>query len=53
MHGTLIDRILWAVAYVGLGVFCSVVALDQFGTAWTMALGDAHPGERSDHVADY
>lgn len=39
MHNTFIGRALSTVAHIGLGVFWSVVALNQFGTAWDAALG--------------
>jgi hypothetical protein len=39
----------WTVAYVGLGIFWSVVAMQQFGTAWPQ-LSD---GRKSDHGAVY
>jgi len=45
--GTLMSRIAWTLAHVGLGVFWSVVAMQQFGTAWSAAHGNVHPLEEN------
>ena len=50
---TLMSRVAWTAAHVGLGLFWSVIAMQQFGTAWATALSDAYPGESSDHVGVY
>lgn len=47
---TLTSRIAWTLAHVGLGVFWSVVAMQQFGVAWSAALGSVPPLEKSHDV---
>lgn len=50
MHDSVAGRILWTVAYLGLGVFWTVVALQQFGNAWTIALDGVDPTGGPDDV---
>ena len=47
---TLANRAIWSAAHVGLALFWAMIAIQQFGTAWATALGDAYPAESSEHV---